>query len=132
MSCHDDPFGKSQIARLPRVGGNPGAETNVALWGAALTAQLDLASPRDQAGIVADAIRDAVRLHRDGTFARKAAIDVLVTVARIFALTATEIEEACMLRRRVAPSAGFFRITSRRGRASREGSRRHGRVSGRI
>jgi hypothetical protein len=132
MNCPHDPFGRSHIARLPRMGGNPAAATNVALWGAALTARLDLASPRDHAGIVADAIREAVRLYRDGTFAREAAIDVLVTVARIFALTTTEIEEACMWRRCVDPSAGFFRITSRSGRASREGSRRHGRVSGRI
>jgi hypothetical protein len=73
---------------------------------------LDLASPRDHAGIVADAIREAVRLYRDGTFAREAAIDVPVTVARIFALTTTEIEEASMSRRCVDPSAGFFRITS--------------------
>jgi hypothetical protein len=83
------------------MGGNPGATTNVALWGATLTAGLDLASPRYHAGIVADAIREAVRLYRDGTFEREAAIDVLVTVARIFALTTAEIEEACMRRRRI-------------------------------
>jgi hypothetical protein len=110
-------------SNVPRMGGNPGAATNVALWGAMMTARLDLASPRYHAGIVADALREAVRLYRDGTFEREAAIDVLVTVARIFALTTTEIEEACMLRRRVDPSARFFRITGRRGRAGREGNR---------
>ena len=65
-------------------------------WQAGLMARLDLAAPKHHAHVMADAIREAVRLRRAGMFGREAAIDVLVTAARVFALTMAEIEEACM------------------------------------
>jgi hypothetical protein len=65
---------------------------DLAAWEAALMARLDLAAPKEHARVIADAIREAVRLCRAGVFEREAAIDVLVSAARIFALTTVEIE----------------------------------------
>jgi hypothetical protein len=65
-------------------------------WQAGLMARLDLAAPKCHARVMADAIREAVRLCHAGILRREAAIDVLVTAAHIFALTTAEIEEACM------------------------------------
>jgi hypothetical protein len=48
---------------------------DLASWEAGLTARLDLAIPRDHARIIADAIREAVRLRRAGVLEREAAID---------------------------------------------------------
>ena len=72
------------------------ASTDLASWEATLMARLDLAAPKEHARVIADAIREAVRLCRAGAFEREAAIDVLVRAARIFALTNVEIEKACM------------------------------------
>src|SRR5271166_1557895 len=65
---------------------------DLATWEAALMARLDLAAPKDHAPVIAEAIREAVRLCRAGVLEREAAIDVLVTAARIFAVTTAEIE----------------------------------------
>jgi hypothetical protein len=69
---------------------------NLAAWEAALMARLDLAAPKEHTRIIADAIREAVRLCRAGVFEREAAIDVLVTAARVFALTTVEIESGLL------------------------------------
>jgi NAD(P)-dependent dehydrogenase (short-subunit alcohol dehydrogenase family) len=68
------------------------ASMDLAAWEATLIARLDLADPKDHARVLADAIREAVRLCRAGVLEREAAIDVLVSAARIFALTTPEIE----------------------------------------
>jgi hypothetical protein len=74
--------------------GEATASMDLASWEAALMARLDLAAPKDHARVIADAIREAVRLCRAGVFEREAAIDVLVSAARIFALTTVEIEKS--------------------------------------
>jgi hypothetical protein len=82
------------------------AAMDLASWEATLMARLDLAAPQHHARVIADAIRQAVRLRRAGVIEREAAIDVLVTAARIFALTTAEIEKACKQSRRAGWS-GF-------------------------
>jgi hypothetical protein len=72
------------------------AAMDLVSWQAGLMARLDLVAPKHHPRVMADAIREAVRLRRAGILRREAAIDVLVIAARVFALTTAEIEEACM------------------------------------
>jgi hypothetical protein len=77
------------------LAGKGEAAMDLASWEATLMARLDLAAPQHHARVIADAIRQAVRLRRAGVIEREAAIGVLVSAARVFALTTAEIEKAC-------------------------------------
>jgi hypothetical protein len=117
MNCQACLLGR-RIALTSRIGGDPEPIANAALWATALTTRLDLANPHDHAGIIADSVREAVRLCRDGVLVREIAINVLVTAARIFAMTIAEIEEASMRRRRFGALAGLFHGSAGRTQAS--------------